>query len=378
MLFYRSLGAILVVLLFVGVWLANIGLSVSNAQQSNTPRPTQTTPTPTPTPKPTVSPTPDAPIEDDEPLTVDTELVNVFFTVGLNKERRFINELKQEDIRVLEDGQPQEIFTFQRQVDLPLSLAILIDTSASQERTLPEEKDAAKAFVEDVVRNNKDEVAVLSFTGETTLELSLTGNKSRILRSIDSVVYTPPSGYLGGGVVVGTPPISGKNQTVAGSTAVWDALWITADEVLRESPEGTRRAMILISDGVDTYSRKKLSEAVDQALKVDAIVYCIGIGDNFYDGVDEGALRKIAERTGGRAYFPRSVSELQSAFTQIQQELRSQYLVAYAPSNNKKDGSFRKIQIEVTNPTLKNQNLRLTHRQGYFAKTESEQKKKTK
>ncbi len=320
-------------------------------------------------PSPTVSPTPE--IEnDDEPIKIDTEVVNVLFTAQ-DKNRRLLTDLKQSDIKLIEDGQPQEIIAFGRQVDLPLSLAILIDTSASQERTLPEEKSAAKSFVESFVRPSKDEVAIISFTGDSTLEQGMTNNVARLQRAIDRVQFVPPSGYVGGGVVVGTPPISGTNQTVQGSTAIWDAIWITSDEVLRLSPEKTRRAIILLTDGVNTYGRKKLDDAVQAALKSEAVIYSIGIGDNFYDGVDEGALKKISERTGGRAFFPRDEAELRRAFTQIQIEMRSQYLIAYEPINQKRDGSYRKIEIQLTNPALAKQKVSLTHRQGYFAKSDN-------
>ncbi len=320
-------------------------------------------------PSPSVTPTPE--IEnDDEPIKIDTEVVNVLFTAQ-DKNRRLLTDLKKEDIKLVEDGQTQEIIAFGRQVDLPLSLAILIDTSASQERTLPEEKSAAKSFVESFVRPVKDEVAIVSFTGEATLEQGMTNNVARLQRAIDRVQFVPPSGYVGGGVVVGTPPISGGNQTVQGSTAIWDAIWITADEVLRLSPEKTRRAIILLTDGVNTFGRKKLDDAVQAALKSEAVIYSIGIGDNFYDGVDESALRKISERTGGRAFFPRDEAELRKAFTQIQIEMRSQYLIAYEPINQKRDGSYRKIEIQVTNPELSKQKVSLTHRQGYFAKTDN-------
>jgi Ca-activated chloride channel homolog len=331
-------------------------------------------------PKPSVSPTPDAE-NDDEPIKIDTEVVNVLFTAQ-DKNRRLLTDLKKEDIKLVEDGQAQEIIAFGRQVDLPLSLAILIDTSASQERTLPEEKSAAKSFVEAVVRPAKDEVSIVSFTGEATLEQGLTNNVSRLQRAIDRVQFVPPSGYLGGGVVTnggqvpGTPPISGGNQQVAASTAIWDAIWITSDEVLRLSPEKTRRAIILLSDGVNTYGRKKLDEAVQAAIKSEAVIYSIGIGDNFYDGVDEAALRKISERTGGRAFFPRDESELRRAFTQIQIEMRSQYLIAYEPLNQKRDGSYRKIEIQLANPELAKQKVTLTHRQGYFAKSQKPDTKK--
>ena len=314
-------------------------------------------------------PTPDVPLDDEDVERVETDLTNVLFT-AVDKNRRFVTSLKQEDIRVLEDGVPQQVFTFQRETDRPLSLAILIDVSASQERTLPEEKSAAQRFVDTVIRQQKDEVAVLTFTGEATLEQGLTGSVARIRRAIDKVEFTPPSGYVGGGVLVGTPPISGDNQSRAASTAIWDAIWVTSREVLQESSDKTRRAIILLSDGVDTSSRLKMSEAVDSALKADAIIYAVGIGDSFsFDGVDEGSMRKIAERTGGRAYFPRNEDDLRVAFAQIQEELRSQYLIAYSPSNKSKDGSFRKVQIEVANQELKKQNLRLTYRQGYFARS---------
>ncbi|MDT7688257.1 MAG: hypothetical protein QOJ70_2902 [Acidobacteriota bacterium] len=320
----------------------------------------------------------DEAIDDDDVERVETDLTNVLFT-AVDKNKRFVTALKQDDIRVLEDGVPQQVFTFQRETDRPLSLAILIDTSASQERTLPEEKSAAQRFVDTVIRQQKDEVAVLTFTGDATLEQGLTGSIARVRRAIDHVEFVPPSGYVGGGVLVGTPPISGDNQARAASTAIWDAIWVTSREVLSETSDKTRRAIILVTDGVDTSSRLKMSEAIDSALKADAIIYSVGIGDSFsFDGVEEGSLRKISERTGGRAYFPRNEEDLRVAFAQIQDELRSQYLIAYSPSNKTKDGSFRKVQIDVVNAELKKQNLRLTYRQGYFARSSVDARPRTK
>ena len=175
---------------------------------------------------------------------------------------------------------------------------------------------------------------------------------------------------MNNGRVPGTPPISGTNQQVAGSTAIWDSIWVTSSDVLGPAPEKTRRAIILLSDGYDTFSKKKLDEAVQAAQRAEAVIYSIGIGDNFYDGVDEGSLKKISERTGGRAYFPRDENELRQAFRQIQDEMRSQYLVSYEPSNRALDGTYRKIEIQVANPALEKEKVRLTHRQGYFARTE--------
>lgn len=326
-------------------------------------------PFPVASPSPTPRTREELPQDSDEIIKVETNLTNIFFTAA-DKNKRFVGDLKAEDIRVLEDGQPQEIFTFQTNIDLPLSLAILIDTSASEERTLPDEKEAARAFLENVLRPNKDEAAILSFTGETTLEQGFSGNLERLRRAIDRVEFIPPSGYIGGGVVVnGTPPISGTNQALAGSTAIWDAVWATSEELISTSAEHTRRAIILLTDGVDTSSRMKMHDAIERAQKADALIYAIGIGDRYTFNVNEGALRKIAEQTGGRAYFPRHERDLRDAFVQIQRDLREQYLVAYSPINKARDGSYRKIEIQLLNPALKQQNLKLNYRSGYFAKT---------
>ena len=323
---------------------------------------------PSPSPRPAASPREELPQDSDEVVKVETNLTSIFFTAA-DKNKRFIGNLKADDIRVLEDGQPQDVFTFQQDLDLPLSIAILIDTSRSEERTLPEEKAAARTFLEDVLRPSKDEGAVISFTGEVTLEQGFTGNVDRLRRAIDRVEFVPPSGYVGGGVVVnGTPPISGTNQSIAGSTAIWDAVWATSEELLSESADHTRRAIILLTDGDDTSSRMKIHDAIERAQKADALVYAIGIGDRYSYGVDEGSLRKIAEQTGGRAYFPRNEKELRDAFVQVQRDLREQYLIAYSPSNKNRDGSYRRVEIQIVNPELRKQNLKLNYRAGYFAK----------
>ncbi|MBX7054069.1 MAG: VWA domain-containing protein [Pyrinomonadaceae bacterium] len=348
-------NAILIFTVLALAAVSAVGVNFVSAQKSDAPGTVRATPTPTPA-------------EDDEIIKIDTEVVNVLFTAQ-DRNRRLLTDLKQSDVRILENGAPQEVVAFSRQVDLPLSLAIVIDTSISQERTLPEEKAAAISFIESVVRPKMDEVSIVSFTGETTLEQGMTNNLTRLRRAVDRVQFVPPSGYVGGGVIAGTPPISGDNQMVAGSTAIWDAIWVTSDEVLGPAPEKTRRAIILLSDGMNTSGRKKLDDAVQAALKAEAIIYSIGIGDNFYSGVDKGSLNKISERTGGRAYFPRDERELRDAFKQIQEEMRSQYLIAYEPSDQKRDGSYRKIEIQLTNQAMVRDKVKVTHRQGYFAKT---------
>lgn len=332
------------------------GFSFTNAQQT-----TKTSSAATPTPTPT-------PMDDDEVIEIDTEVVNVLFTAQ-DRNRRLFTNLVKSDVRILENDKVQEITAFTKQIDLPLSLAILIDTSISQERTLPEEKAAAISFLESVVRSTKDEVAVISFTGDSTLEQGMTNNMTRLRRAIDRVQFVPPSGYIGGGIITGTPPASGDNQMIAGSTAIWDSIWITSDEILGPAPEKTRRAIILLSDGVNTSGKKRLDDAVQAALKAEAIIYAIGVGDNFYGGVDKGSLTKLTDKTGGRAFFPRDERELREAFKQIEDEMRSQYLIAYEPSDQRLDGSYRKIEIQLTNQQLQKDKVKVTHRQGYFAKT---------
>jgi VWFA-related protein len=156
---------------------------------------------------------------------------------------------------------------------------------------------------------------------------------------------------------------------LAGSTAIWDAVWATSNELLSQSAENTRRTIILLTDGDNTSGQVKMHEAIERAQKADALIYAIGIGDSYRGGVDTGSLQKITEQTGGRAYFPRSERELRSAFVQIQRDLREQYLVAYSPTNKARDGSYRRIQIEVIEPELRKQKLKLNYRPGYFAKT---------
>ena len=308
-------------------------------------------------------------LNSDDVVRVETNLTNVFFTAA-DKQKRFVSTLKREDIRILEDGVPQEIFAFQQNSELPLSLAILIDCSGSEERTLPEEKVAARAFLETVLRPEKDEAAVVTFTGEVTLEQGLTGNINRLRRAIDDVRFVPPSGYIGGGVVVsGTPPISGTQQMLAGSTAIWDAIWATSNELLSASAEHTRRAIILLTDGEDTISQVRMQEAINRALKADALIYAIGIGDRYEFGINEPALKKLADQTGGRAFFPHSERDLHEAFAQIERDLRERYLIAYSSSNKMRDGSYRKVSIEIVNPAVRRENLKLNYRPGYFAKT---------
>jgi Ca-activated chloride channel family protein len=304
----------------------------------------------------------------DDVVRIETDLANVFFT-AVDRNRRFITTIQNGDIRVVEDGVPQEIFTFQRETNRPLSLTILIDVSASQQVTLQDEKNAAIAFVNSIVHHARDEVAVVSFSGEATVEQELTNNAANVRKALEGIEIILPPGYVGPGIIVNNSGRAEVDDPRLGTTAIWDAVWVVSEELFSEAAKDKRRAIILITDGVDTRSRLKADEAIKRAIIEEVAVYVVGIGDDIhFEGIKKSPLRKLAERTGGRAYFPRNNAELTTSFAQIEQELRSQYLVAYSPSNKNRDGSYRKVEIELINPELRKQKLQLNYRQGYFAR----------
>jgi VWFA-related protein len=315
----------------------------------------------------TAQPKPSAAPQDDDVLRVETDLTNILFT-AIDKEKRFVTTLQRDDLRVLENNLPQEVFTFQRETDLPLSLVILIDTSKSQENTLDEEKAAARAFVASVIRPEKDQAAIISFTGTPTIEQSLTGDRASLREGIDRVTIKLPLGEDSGGRIA-TPQDIALEDTdpPIGSTAIWDALLFSVNDVLAHTRGRTRRAIILLSDGSDTYSRTKRAEAIDRAVKADVVIYSIGIGSDEY-GIEKDTLRHVAQKSGGTAFFPENEALLSAAFKQLEEELRSQYLLAYTPSNGVRDGAFRKIRLEILNPELRKRKLRLLYRQGYYAR----------
>ena len=308
------------------------------------------------------------PNDDVDVVRVNTDVTNLPFTV-LDKQRRFITTLNVDDIRVLEDGVPQQLFTFQRETDRPLAIAFLIDVSISQQYTLSDEKAAARGFIESAIHSNKDQVAVVPFTGQAFLEQSLTRDVLSVYRVLQQIDVAIPAYQGAGHPLSGIPTGPGLPATPEeGTTAIWDAIALTSRQVLAKTQDQRRRAIILLTDGLDTASRLKRSEAVNEVLSAEAVVYAIGIGDSKGEGVNKGAVREIAERTGGRAFFPKKTDDLQSAFAEIEKELRTQYLIAYSSSNKKRDGAYRKITVEIANPVLKNEKLEVRHRPGYFAK----------
>ena len=278
----------------------------------------------------------------------------------------FVTTLRAEDVRVLEDGQPQQILNFERRADQPLSFALMLDTSVSQENAIPNAKRAALDFVDSIMRPGKDAGCVITFTGVAKLENQLTSDRERVRRAIEGIKFEPPQGYITGGLIIRGAPPAKSDLMRAGSTAIWDALWVAVDEALAKTPSTTRRAIILLTDGVDTSSRRKLSEAIERAIQAQVAVYTIGIGDTMRGGIDAEPLRKVAERTGGRLFLPRTFDDLPAVLVEIEQALRSQYSVSYLSTSKKGEGRMRKIKIEIVNPELRRQRLQLSHPQGYF------------
>jgi Ca-activated chloride channel family protein len=302
-----------------------------------------------------------------EVVRVETNLVNTLFT-AVDKDHHFITSLRSEDVRILENDAVQPVNLFERETNRALSLAILVDTSESQKGVLAEEKSAARTFVDSVIRPNVDRAEVVSFTGVPKVEQELTNDLVKLHRGIERVtIELSPENERR--LANGDDPLP-KEQDPSGYTGIWDAMWMVINDHLAKAPEGTRRAIVLLSDGDDTSSKIKKQEVIDLAVKSDVVIYSIGIRDaDFPEGkLDSGALKKVSDRTGGRAFFPAQPAELPLAFSQIDQELRSQYLIAYSPTNKTRDGSYRRVKIELINPALQKDKMQLLYRAGYYAR----------
>src|SRR5262249_36091462 len=287
-------------------------------------------------------------------IRLGTQLVNVLFSVT-DKQNRYVNDLTESDVKVLEDGKPQEMFTFKRERDLPRTMAIRVDISNSVLPVLPQLTNAGARFVNSIMRTNKDTAAVIEFGGETTLVQDLTTNPAKLRRGLADIVRNAP------------PPWSRRNPppiipgSPRGGTSIFDSVIAACTDLLAKAVGG--KTIILFTDGYDTTSFTDRTEAIEEALRAEVVVYAIGIGDPDEDGVDRKALEKLCEPTGGRAFVPKGVEGLDQAFEQLERELRQQYLVAYEPANVATDGKFRKIEVRIAN----RKDMRVRHRRGYYA-----------
>jgi VWFA-related protein len=300
----------------------------------------------------------DAPAQSEEVLRITSGLVNLYAVV--RDKNRLVGGLSKEDFLVAEDDKPQRIEFFSRETDTPLTLGILIDTSASQQNVLGVEQREAKVFLGEVLDHAKDLAFVLRFDIEVELVQDLSNNKKLLGRAIDSTEVN--SGPVG--VVQGPFPTTGRR-----GTNLHDAVYLSARELLRN--EAGRKVIVILSDGEDTGSSKDFREALETAQRSDVIIYSIAVIDReFYylrnsNFSGDAVLKKYAEQTGGRMFEVTRIEDTAKAFREIAEELRTQYSLAYRSSNPKKDGSFRKVQVKV-----RDRNYKVFARRGYYASTE--------
>lgn len=275
--------------------------------------------------------------ESETTLKVNVDLVNVILTVTEGN-GRIVPGLNKEDFLVEEDGRKQEVSHFAREVTLPLTLAVLIDTSPSVQPVLDLEKQTAIEFLHSVL-HKEDLALVMNFDRGVSLVQDFTADIRRLSKAIQSIA-------------------------IGGGTSVHDAVFLACDEKLKR--ETGRKAIILISDGGDTTSKLKIKDAIESAQRADVIIYAISNssgGPFFGGGGDDGTLKRYAETTGGRAFFPSKPQDFKKAFDAIQEELRSQYILSYSSTNTVKDGSYRALKVSMPNQ----KNLKVRTKKGYYA-----------
>ena len=270
-------------------------------------------------------------------LRVDVDLVNLLCTAQ-SKQGQLINDLNQEDFLVKEDGVKQVITHFSREVTLPLTLAILIDTSPSVQNVLTLEQQTAVEFLRAILGNN-DLAMLMNFDRRVSLIQDFTDS----IRLLEKAIYA---------------------VAIGGGTSVHDAVFLACDEKLKQ--ETGRKAIVLISDGGDTTSKLKIQDAIEAAQRADTIIYSISnrVGGFFRGSTGSPrTLKKYARATGGTAFFPKKPQSFKKAFDAIEEQLRNQYLLSYQSSNRSRDGAYRSIKITLP----KRKRLRVKARKGYYA-----------
>jgi len=286
----------------------------------------------------------------------EVNVVNLFFNVK-DKHGMLIPNLTKDDFQVLEDGKPQTIKYFSSESNQPLTLGIMIDTSASQTRVLDIEQEACTQFLKEVLRD-KDLAFVINFDVDVDLDQDFTNNIRDLAHALNKMQIN--AGMGGGPPGLGGGPV----PTAPRGTLLYDAIYLGADEKLKN--EVGRKAMIIFTDGEDQGSRLRIQDAIEAAQKADTICYVILIADRgFYGGYGysgDSDMHKLAEATGGRVIeVGNKQDKLKQAFDQIQNELRSQYNLGYTPTNPKLDGTYRKIQLKTKSE------YKVQARQGYYA-----------
>jgi len=282
-----------------------------------------------------------------DPGQIKTITVNVRLPVTVtDKNNRFIVDLKQTDFEIAEDKTPQAIVSFQPQSNLPLDLAVLMDTSTSVRPKLKFEKDAALTFLETMLKSSQDRALFATFDSQVELHQDFINRLDLLTQAINEV----------------------KAQ---GGTKMYDAIYSICEEKMMTRTPGRRYAMVVITDGADTESERNLKDAIDIAQRSETTVYVIGTESGGFFGAQLGLvdrkedkdLKRLAEETGGRAFFTADMAELGKSFDGIARELRSQYLIAYEPTNANYDGKYRQVEVKLP----KRKDLRTRTKKGYTA-----------
>ncbi len=278
------------------------------------------------------------PRDQDQRPTIRAEvaLVNVVFT-AVDRNGRHVPGLKADDFMVFEDRKPQKVEYFSelgKGSEVPLTIALLIDTSGSVKSKLGFEKDTAAEFFREVLRKNRDLALIIQFESDVNLVQDFTNDPNQLISSLDTL-------------------------QAGNSTALYDAIFLAADEKLKG--ETGRKIIVVITDGEDTSSRLKDKAAIEAAQKSDVLIYGIGVRSEM--GTNFGVLKRFAEETGGVFFSPRArFQEIQAAFRAIGADLQGQYSLAYSSTNPKRDGSFRSIEVRT-----KVSGVRIRARKGYYA-----------
>lgn len=275
----------------------------------------------------------------DQTYRISVDLVNVLCSVFSRDTNSYVTNLMRENFAVYEDGIKQEIKNFAQETNLPLTIAMLIDTSDSVAPKLKFEQEAATSFLQGVLQK-KDRALLAEFDSGVTLLQDFTGDANKLAREI-------------------------RRLKAAGGTALYDAIYMICDEKLIR--ETGRKAIVILSDGDDESSKATIKQALEMALRAETTIFVISITKGGFFGVQgspagDAAMREITRETGGKVFFPFKLDELEDSFRQINQELRSQYSLGYYSTNAARDGSYRKIEVKILE-----KNLKPSHRKGYYA-----------
>jgi VWFA-related protein len=291
--------------------------------------------------------------QEQNPPTIKTvvNLVNLFATVR-DKNKRVVTDLKQENFKISEDGHEEKIAFFSNDSTLPITMGLLLDTSVSESGNLAAIQDAGSRFFRRVLRKG-DEAMVMSFDADVDLLSDFTDDKAILQRAINKARI----GSASAGSIGNNPGPIGSGQS--GGTDLYDAIYLACSEKL--NGEAGRKAIVIVTDADDTGSKVKLEEAIEAAQRTDTVVHILLVIDPRYGG-NSSVAHKIADDTGGRVITVRSEKNIEEAFDQISEELRSQYTLGYYPTNNNRDGKFRKIKLDVDNHDFK-----VLARKGYYA-----------